>query len=156
MDIAPSETRDDRAQGGGTVSAQPHRILIVDDDFAIRESLAELLAEEGYLSVAAANGRDALAKLDEDGPWPCLIVLDLMMPVMNGESFRELQLRIPELARIPTIVVTADDRVASRTEPMKVEGALQKPIDIQRFIDAVRDRCSSCRCRSHASDGLAE
>src|SRR5438045_706727 len=95
--IASSESCDDRAHGGGMVRSEPHRVLIIDDDFGIRESLAELLAEEGYLPAAAANGRDALAKLDEDGPWPCLIVLDLMMPVMNGESFRELQLRIPAL-----------------------------------------------------------
>lgn len=152
MDTASSGSCDNRAHDGRIVRSEPHRVLIVDDDFAIRESLAELLAEEGYLAAAAANGRDALAKLDEDGPWPCLIVLDLMMPVMNGESFRELQLRIPELARIPTIVVTADHRVESRTEPMKVQASLQKPIDIERFIDAVRDRCSSCRCHSHAKE----
>jgi CheY-like chemotaxis protein len=151
MDNASVGPCDDRARDRGIVRSEPHRVLIVDDDFAIRESLAELLAEEGYLPAAAANGRDALAKLDEDGPWPCLIVLDLMMPVMNGESFRELQLRIPELAHIPTIVVTADHLAESRTEPMKVL-ALQKPIDIERFIDAVRDRCSSCRCQWHAED----
>jgi CheY-like chemotaxis protein len=130
------------------VSAQPHRVLIVDDDFAIRESLAELLEDEGYLSIAAANGRDALAKLDEDGPWPCLIVLDLMMPVMNGESFRERQLRVPELARIPTIVVTADVRAQSMVEPLNVDASLQKPLDIERFVAAVRDRCACCRCHS--------
>jgi CheY-like chemotaxis protein len=151
MDNASSGPCDDRAIDRGIFRSEPHRVLIVDDDFAIRESLAELLSEEGYLPVAAANGRDALAKLDEDGPWPCLIVLDLMMPVMNGESFRELQLRIPELAHIPTIVVTADHLAELRTEPMKVQ-ALQKPIDIERFIDAVRDRCSSCRCHWHAED----
>src|SRR5690242_14258816 len=144
MDIAASESCTNRAIG----RSEPHRVLIIDDDFAIRESLAELLADEGYLAAAAVNGRDALAKLDEDGPWPCLIVLDLMMPVMNGESFRELQLRIPELARIPTIVVTADDRAQSRIEPLNVQASLQKPIDIERFIDAVRDRCSSCHCQS--------
>jgi CheY-like chemotaxis protein len=151
MDNATSGSCDDRARDRAIVRSEPHRVLIVDDDFAIRESLAELLAEEGYLPVAAANGRDALAKLDEDGPWPCLIVLDLMMPVMNGESFRQLQLRVPELAHIPTIVVTADHLAELRTEPMKVQ-ALQKPIDIERFIDAVRDRCSSCRCHRHAED----
>src|ERR1043165_9216822 len=104
MDTASSESGDKRAHDGAMARAEPHRILIIDDDFGIRESLAELLAAEGYLAAAPATGRDALAKLDEDGPWPCLIVLDLMMPVMNGESFRELQLRIPELAHIPTIV----------------------------------------------------
>jgi len=150
--VASSESCENRGDGGGLGRSEPHRVLIIDDDFAIREALAELLTEEGYLPAAAANGRDAPARLDEDGPWPCLIVLDLTMPVMNGESFRELQLRIPELAHIPTIVVTADDRTESRTEPMKVQTSLQKPIDIERFIATVRDRCSSCRCHSHASD----
>jgi CheY-like chemotaxis protein len=150
--IASAESHGDRAHGGGNIRSEPHRVLIIDDDFAIRESLAELLAEEGYLPAAAANGRDALAKLDEDGPWPCLIVLDLMMPVMNGESFRELQLRIPELAQIPTIVVTADDRAEARAEPLKVQTSLQKPIDIERFIETVRDRCSACHCHSGVTD----
>ena len=150
--VAAWDVSDTQVRDGAVVRPQPHRVLIVDDDFAIRDALAELLEGEGYLPIAAANGRDALARLDEDGPWPCLIVLDLMMPVMNGESFRQLQLRIPELAHIPTIVVTADHRAESRTEPMKVQESLQKPIDIARFIDAVRDRCSSCRCHSHAKE----
>jgi CheY-like chemotaxis protein len=148
--VVASEASDPQMRNVAAVRPQPHRVLIVDDDFAIRESLAELLEGEGYLSIAAANGRDALAKLDEDGPWPCLIVLDLMMPVMNGESFRELQLRIPELAHIPTIVVTADVRAQSRVEPLHVDASLQKPLDIDQFVATVRDRCSSCHCHSPA------
>jgi DNA-binding response OmpR family regulator len=67
---------------------------------------------------------------------------------MNGESFRELQLRIPELAGIPTIVVTADVQAQSRVEPLNVQASLQKPLDIERFVAIVRDRCSSCRYHS--------
>jgi DNA-binding response OmpR family regulator len=146
--VAASNAYDTQSREGAAVRPQPHRVLIIDDDFAIRESLAELLEGEGYLPIVAANGRDALAKLDEDGPWPCLIVLDLMMPLMNGESFRELQLRIPELAGIPTIVVTADVQAQSRVEPLNVQASLQKPLDIERFVAIVRDRCSSCRYHS--------
>jgi len=150
--VAGSDAYETHVRDGAVVPPQPHRVLIVDDDFAIRDSLAELLEDEGYLPIAAANGRDALARLDEDGPWPCLIVLDLMMPVMNGESFRELQLRVPELARIPTIVFTADVRAQSRVEPLNVQAFLQKPLDIERFVATVRDRCSFCRCHSLPTD----
>jgi DNA-binding response OmpR family regulator len=150
--VAASNAHDTQLRDGADVRPQPHRVLIVDDDFAIRESLAELLEGEGYLPIVAANGRDALAKLDEDGPWPCLIVLDLMMPLMNGESFRELQLRIPELAGIPTIVVTADIQAQSRVEPLNVQASLQKPLDIERFVATVSDHCSSCRCHSRVAE----
>src|SRR6185436_17517642 len=84
-----------------------HRIFVVDDEDMIRDSIVEFLDENGYEAIGAAHGRDALDKLTASGPRPCLILLDLMMPVMDGQSFREQQLQTPELAAIPVVVFSA-------------------------------------------------
>jgi CheY-like chemotaxis protein len=123
-------------------SLHSHRVLIVDDDCGIRETVAELLEDEGYVTSVAANGRDALRQIEDRSASPCLIILDLRMPVMDGASFREQQLRVPKLASIPTIVVTAEREPRQRVEVMAVNGWLEKPLDIDRLLDVVRDRCS--------------
>ena len=84
-----------------------HRIFVVDDEDMIRDSIVEFLDENGYEAVGAAHGRDALDKLTASEPRPCLILLDLMMPVMDGRSFREEQLQTPELAAIPVVLFSA-------------------------------------------------
>jgi CheY-like chemotaxis protein len=80
-------------------------ILIVEDNADLRDSLAELLQYEGYEVARAANGQEALRYLRECPP-PCLILLDLMMPVMNGWEFRKQQLLDPTLSSIPVAIVT--------------------------------------------------
>src|ERR1700758_817248 len=85
------------------------RILLVDDDIPSTEALKEMLEGAGYDVVCAENGREALARLHETGPI-CVILLDIMMPGMNGFEFREAQLKDPTLASIPVVVVTADGR----------------------------------------------
>ena len=82
------------------------RLLIVDDDDAIRESLGEALAEDGFEVVLAANGREALDLL-RSNPRPSALLLDLMMPVMNGWEFRREQLNDPLLRDIPVLVISA-------------------------------------------------
>jgi CheY-like chemotaxis protein len=116
------------------------RILVVEDDAAIRQTVAELLQEEGYEVECAVNGADALARLERSDV-PALILLDLTMPVMDGWSFRETQRRDPRLARIPTVVVTAsqaDPRVAAGLAP---DAFLAKPFDLDRLMDTVHRLC---------------
>jgi CheY-like chemotaxis protein len=117
------------------------RILVVEDDGAIRQTVAELLEEEGYEVECAVNGADALARL-ERADVPALILLDLTMPVMDGWSFRETQRRDPRLAAIPTVVVTAslspDPRAATALAP---DGYLPKPFDVDRLMDTVHRYC---------------
>ena len=88
--------------------ASAGRVLVVEDDDDIRSLLAELLEEEGYEVVSAADGRQGLDRAHERPP--DLILLDLMMPVMNGWEFREEQKRDPAIAGVPVVVVSAAAR----------------------------------------------
>jgi CheY-like chemotaxis protein len=82
-------------------------ILIIDDDASIRELLVEVLEEEGYPVQSASNGEEALSILRTLPKLPKLILLDLMMPVMDGWAFRQEQLQDPLLIGIPVVVLSA-------------------------------------------------
>jgi CheY-like chemotaxis protein len=114
-------------------------VLVVDDDFDIREVLTEILNDAGYTVATASNGAEALATLRTTTPE--LILLDLNMPVMNGTQFRQLQLEDPTLARIPTIAMTAADRLRERTAVLNVEEALPKPLSFERLFEVIRRHC---------------
>jgi CheY-like chemotaxis protein len=111
-------------------------VLVVDDDSAIRETIFEVLSEEGYDVECAANGRDALRLLDTREP-PRLVLLDLMMPVMSGWEVLEAMHEDERLARIPVVVVSA------MTAP-GVEGHLQKPVDLDRLLSTVARFFNGC------------
>ena len=92
---------DDEAEPREALPAPP-RIFVIEDEESIREAVVEFLDDSGYRAVGASNGRAALERLTGDSePPPCLILLDLMMPIMDGQSFRERQLQIQSLAAIP-------------------------------------------------------
>ena len=113
------------------------RVLIVDDDDAIRFVLRQLLSDEGWQVACAANGEEAFERLRETAPLPCVILLDLMMPVMDGWTFRSMQLEDPGLAHVPVVVMTAG------IETGDVEGApiVYKPMRAQQLIQIVAERC---------------
>jgi CheY-like chemotaxis protein len=111
-------------------------VMVVEDDFAIRETLRELLEEQGYVVVWAANGREALTRLQGGRP-PRVILLDLMMPVMDGWEFRTAQQRDPKLARIPVVVISADHALAEKVAQMAVDGYLAKPFELDALLAAV-------------------
>src|SRR5579872_6621682 len=100
-------------------------ILIVDDHEDIRESLGEVLSEEGFRVALAANGREALKYLNDNDP-PCLILLDLMMPVMNGYEFRSWQRENTELARIPVAVLSGREDAPQTAAEMQTIGCFLK------------------------------
>jgi CheY-like chemotaxis protein len=114
-------------------------VFIVDDDPDICEILQDLLESYGYRVATAANGADALDKL-RAGEEPCLILLDLMMPVMDGIEFRDEQLRDPALAAIPVVIVSAGGDVAAKAAAAGVEG-LTKPVDIDVLLATIRRFC---------------
>lgn len=116
----------------------PARILVVEDDRDIRESLIEVLEDEGYVVASAGDGREALDLLQHASPPPELIVLDLMMPVMSGYQFREEQLKRPAFAAIPVLVVTADANARAKAESLAVAGFVRKPLEIVALLDLVR------------------
>ncbi len=115
-----------------------HRILLVEDDHALRDTLADILADEGFEVACASNGREALDKLGK-GLLPDLIVLDLVMPVMDGWAFRDAQRQRPDLAGIPMVVLSASFPPDSpRIRALGAEAVLAKPVGMDRLLHAVR------------------
>ena len=120
----------------------PHVVLVVDDDPAVRDATVAGLESEGLRAVGVGDGREALDVLRSGRVAPCAIVLDLMMPTMDGWEFREHQLRERSLAAIPVVVVSAYADPRREATSMGALAGLQKPIEIDevsRLVDA------SCR-----------
>jgi len=122
-----------------TVSPNERTILVVDDDFALRESICAALAEEGFHVAEAGNGREALDYLRQQRR-PCVVLLDLMMPIMNGWEFRAEQRRDPSIASIPVVVLSAFSR-ATDDELRDVHTFLRKPVNLTTLLDAIRPYC---------------
>ena len=113
------------------------RILLVEDDYDIRESMKEVLEDEGYIVDAAVDGLDALAQLRAAEQLPQLILLDLMMPRMNGlELHRELA-KVPAWAAIPVVVLSADADVRNKARALMAQAFLQKPIQLSALFETV-------------------
>jgi len=111
------------------------RILVVDDDALIRDTLATALGDEGYAVRVAPDGRAALSSI---GNWrPDLIVLDLMMPVMNGVEFRAAQRSAADTAQIPVIVLSAAHEVQSRAASLEPAAVFTKPFDLGDLLEAI-------------------
>ena len=113
-------------------------VLIVEDDADLREMMAQLLSLEGYRAETAPNGRDALRYL-ERGDRPDVILLDLMMPVMDGWEFRRRQVEDPTIAGVPVVVLSAVD--PSRAGDLGGIAFLKKPLDFDRLLELVRQYC---------------
>ena len=113
-------------------------VLIVEDDSDLREMMAQLLTLEGFQSATVANGQEALKYLS-GGDTPNVILLDLMMPVMDGWEFRREQQRDPKLADVPVIVLSALDQ--TRVGDIGAAAFLKKPLDFDRLLELVRRYC---------------
>jgi CheY-like chemotaxis protein len=117
-------------------------VLLVDDDAAIRETLTQILEDEGYRVAVAANGKEALEHL-ASGAAPGAIILDLTMPVMDGRRFRHAQLADPALANIPVIVLTAERNAREKGEQLGTSAALQKPVRLVELLAVLSSVISS-------------
>jgi CheY-like chemotaxis protein len=113
-------------------------VLIVEDDEDLREMMAQLLTLEGYEAATVANGREALDYLHRTRT-PNVILLDLMMPVMDGWEFHRQLEADPALAPVPVIVLSAVDQV--RAANIHAAAFLKKPLDFDRLLALVRTYC---------------
>ena len=119
----------------------PDPVLVVDDNDDVRQALAALLEGDGYRVAEAADGLAALKLLRAGQMRPCLIVLDLMMPRMNGWDFRAEQSRDAALAPIPVVVVSADP-LACQAAHLGAAAVLPKPADPDEFLAVVGRHCT--------------
>lgn len=120
-----------------TVDTRP-LVLVVDDDDAIREALTDLLDAAGFDAVTARDGLDALKLLAALPTAPAFILLDLMMPVMDGWQFRKEQKQDMEIAGIPLVVITATGK-----RPVLIDAAelVMKPLDLTQLFAAIERYC---------------
>lgn len=109
----------------------PKRVLIVDDEVDLLASLSEAFADEGYLVETAVNGKDALDKLPSMGR-PCVMILDLLMPVMSGNELYARMKADPRFSDIPVIVSTSDPSRSPFGVPV-----MKKPVNLDRMFEAV-------------------
>jgi CheY-like chemotaxis protein len=116
-------------------------VLIVEDDDDIRADLTSILRLKGFAVEEAANGRDALTRL-RDGVPPCLVVLDLMMPVMNGWELRGAMREDPVLAPIPVVVVSGVGRIGDDDfKSLDPAAVLVKPFELAKLLELVARYC---------------
>lgn len=114
---------------------RPARVLIVDDDLDLRSTIRDLLVDEGYEVSEASDGVIALAHLRAH-PRPDLILLDLMMPNMDGVQFREEQMKTSAFASIPTVLLTASTQSAA-ARATRADQMLQKPVQLEPLLNMI-------------------
>jgi CheY-like chemotaxis protein len=115
-------------------------VLVIEDHDDLREGLRIALTLDGYTVEVAANGRDALAMLSA-GLRPCLIIMDLMMPVMNGFEFRAAQLADPELAKVRMIAYSGITDPGETAQHLRADAYVHKPTDLEQMAALVRQFC---------------
>src|SRR5262252_4197125 len=108
-------------------------ILLVEDDFVLRSSLSELLFAEGFRVDCCADGREAFRRLHQP-PKPNLILLDIMLPHLDGFELRALQKKTPLIANIPVIVMSAHDLDPVSLNELDLWPTFRKPLDVERLI----------------------
>jgi CheY-like chemotaxis protein len=119
------------------IGSEEDYVLVVDDDQDIRDSLADLLADEGHQVRVASNGREALDVL-RASPRPCLILLDLMMPVMDGQEFLQEKDGDSLLCEIPVCVVTAGPPLTANAS---IVSCVRKPINVPKLLGIIGRHC---------------
>ena len=121
---------------------QAHTVLIVDDEPAIREMLEDILSGEGHAVITAADGAAALEALRAAASPPCMILLDLMMPRMNGWDFAEALRSDDELQDIPFVIIAANPRFAADAPRLGARRWLGKPLHLDDLLQTVDELCA--------------
>jgi len=123
-----------------------HAILLVEDNHDARDALQTLLTVHGFNVICASDGEEALALVRRFPP--CVILLDLMMPRKSGWQFREEQLREPELARIPVILLSGAGALADKAKDLRVDDYFEKPIDVEALLTRLERYCGAASERA--------
>jgi CheY-like chemotaxis protein len=120
------------------MSPNEDSVMILEDDLESRTYLTQLLEVEGFKIVAFSDGAEALDYLMQSEA-PCLIILDIRMPVMDGARFRSAMLSEPRLAKIPVVIVTAfEPPSAAKLAAVRV---FRKPVDVDALLRTIRANC---------------
>jgi CheY-like chemotaxis protein len=120
-------------------------ILVAEDDDAVRETMCDILEGEGYRVATAASGAEALGILRSVSARPSVILLDLMMPGMDGWTFREAQMADSRLHAIPVIVMSGDANLDAKAVALRAAGHLKKPMGLAALLDGVAAyACADC------------
>jgi CheY-like chemotaxis protein len=113
-------------------------VLLVDDDRDVRDTIEQILTDEGFSVSTATDGEDALARLAGTGGLPRLILLDLMMPVMDGREFLARVHRDSRLAQIPIVIISSGRDGQRESAALGTAGYLAKPIELDHLLSNVR------------------
>jgi CheY-like chemotaxis protein len=113
-------------------------ILVVEDETDIRETLCDFFVEEGFSIAQAMNGKEALQLLNKSNIEPQVILLDLMMPVMNGKEFLAERKHNDKLKSIPVIIMSADNQTREKANALEIDFFIKKPIEIDALISMVK------------------
>ena len=116
------------------------RVLVVEDERTIRQSIAGYLGDAGYTVDEASNGTEALASME--AALPDVVVLDLLMPVMGGRAFMQACREQPHFAMVPVILLSAAHDLTQATEQLQPRASLAKPIDLDVLL-AIVDRVAN-------------
>lgn len=120
-------------------------VLVVDDDYDIRLSVSDALEMEGYDVWVAANGAEALDRLRRAAKSPCVILLDLMMPTLDGAGFRAVQRGDPAMSTIPVVILSANNRVQHKAAELGTAGYIGKPFRLDELLATVGRFCNGGR-----------
>jgi two-component system response regulator MprA len=121
-------------------------VLVVDDDRDIREAMADALEAEGYRVATASDGLDALRWLraqPDEASLASLILLDLMMPNMDGVAFRREQAQDGKLRSIPVVLLSADMGVGEKARAMQAAGYVMKPVELEVLLEVIQQHLST-------------
>jgi CheY-like chemotaxis protein len=116
-------------------------VLIVDNELELRSSIAEFLRDEGFSVREASHGQEALDMLRSQVQKPCLILLDYMMPILDGAGFRKIQLEDPSISSIPVVLMSAGRFSDDIVELLSLQAIVNKPIDLDVLIAIVGKHC---------------
>jgi CheY-like chemotaxis protein len=122
----------------------PHNILVVEDDAALRNAMGDLLGEEGIPATCAENGQVGLDLL-RAGARPCLVLLDLQMPFVDGLTFRRRQLEDPRIADIPVVVMSGQQGRHAEADDLGVSLFMNKPVAPSRVVGVVERYCAHAK-----------